>query len=120
MTYRRADVGAPAAMTTALAAVGERRLAERLGLTPSRLRQCANPMLDQALPWPRAALADIACAEAGAGTPLFDDYRRRLIAAGALRASRGERRLIAGIRAAIAALAAALAAAGVEGDAVAV
>lgn len=102
MTYRRAP-GSFAEATTALLKAGQDWLAEQLGVSPSRLRQCANPMRADSLPLHLACQADIAASRLGLGTPLFDCYRRRLIEAGALASPAFERRsyrLAAAIRAA--------------------
>lgn len=112
MTYRRVEGSFAAAMTAALGA-GQDWLAEQLGLSASRLRQCANPMRSDSLPLHLACQCDILTAAAGRGTPLFDIYRRRLVEAGALREShlRAERRttrLLAACRAAAALLLAAI------------
>lgn len=112
MTYRRADGSFAAAMTASLA-LGQEWLAERLGLSTSRLRQCANPMRRDSLPLHLAAECDVICAAAGRGTPLFDAYRRRLVEAGVLRESdlrveRRTNRLVSACRAAAALLLAAV------------
>lgn len=101
MTYRR-DTGSWAEATTALLKAGQDWLGEQLGVSPSRLRQCANPhrvVYDRdgrgradSLPVHLACQADITAARLGLGTPLFDCYRRRLVEAGALRHAPFERR----------------------------
>lgn len=114
MTYRRI-AGTPAAATSAAArAVGEAALAARLGVSASRVRQCANPERADALPWPRAIVADIACAAAGGGTPHFDHFAASLRAGGALGPSGPDRALLAAIRGAAATLERALALFGAE------
>jgi hypothetical protein len=115
MTYRRTDGTWAAAMTDALRA-GPEWLAERIGLSTSRLRQCANPVRainsrPDTVPLAIACEIDVACAERGLGTPLFNEYRRRLVETGALHLSSPERRaqrLAQAIRAAAVALFAAL------------
>jgi hypothetical protein len=91
MTYARRPATFAAAMTEALKA-GQDWLAERLGVSASRLRQCANPSTNYLNVLELVCAADIACAERGIGTPVFNEYRRRLVAAGALTLSCPERR----------------------------
>ena len=93
MTYRR-ESGTWAEATTALLKAGQEWLGQQLGVTPSRLRQCANPMRTDSLPIHLACAADIAAARLGLGTPLFDCYRRRLVEAGALTPPPFERRSV--------------------------
>lgn len=113
MTYRRAPGSFAEAMTASLKA-GQEWLAEQIGVSSSRLRQCANPVRRDSLSLHLAVACDVATARLGLGTPLFDCYRRQLAAAGALppdRQARAERRadlLAIAIRSAIALLSAAL------------
>ena len=99
MTYRRAPGSWAEAMTESLRA-GQDWLAAQLGVSPSRLRQCANPMRRDSLPVALACEADILCARAGLGTPLFDAYRRRLDEAGALATAESLERRTSVLRAA--------------------
>ena len=104
MTYRRDPDSFAAATTMCADAVGEHRLAEALSVSASRVRQCANPMRRDRLTIVQAAAADIAAARAGAGTPHFDELRRRLAAAGVLEAPGWQRRFLSlpvGLRLAI-------------------
>lgn len=111
MTYRRAAGSFHAAVTRGVANLGEAAVARLWGVTGSRVRQMANPMAGHLHLLDKAAALDEAAAAAGYGTPIFDAYRARLVAAGALRIDAGERRaarLATAIRAAVAALKAAL------------
>ncbi|HEY4136469.1 MAG TPA: hypothetical protein VGO34_14790 [Alphaproteobacteria bacterium] len=95
MTYRRTPGNFASAMTALLAAICGRapgailerqeRFGAEIGVSASRLRQCANPMRSDSLPLHLACAADVACARAGFGTPLFEAYRRELMKAGAIR-----------------------------------
>ena len=91
MTYRRSSDTWPAATTRSAAAIGEWRLAEHLGISTSRIRQCANPMRPDLFTLEQAALADIAAHNVGAGCPHFEEYKRRLTVVGALEATAVER-----------------------------
>jgi len=84
MTYARAHDSFAAATTRAIRAVGNDALARLVGRSPSRLRQCANPMKADSLTLDAALAADIATARAGEGLPHFEALRARLIAAGVL------------------------------------
>jgi hypothetical protein len=114
MTWRRdidaaAPAGAFAAATwAAMRALGGKRLAARLGTSVSWLHKTSNPTARQSLALDYALAADLACAEAGHGTPHFDAYERALVAAGARPTPVAARALAAALAAAIAVLQAAL------------
>jgi hypothetical protein len=110
VTYLRPASGFSAAITRAKQLLGEEWLAERLGLSTSRLRQAANPMRpDGALALRHALAIDLAAAREGQGTPIFESYRDQLMAQGALRPGASDARLIGCLRALAAMIAAALA-----------
>lgn len=91
MTHTRETIGtdacAPArfadATWAAMQATGPKRLAAALGTSVSWLHKTSNPTTGDCLSLDRALAADLACAAAGHGTPLFDAYERALVAAGA-------------------------------------
>lgn len=120
MTYRRKAGSFHAALSRAVADLGEAAVARLWGVTGSRVRQMANPMGGQLHLLDKMAALDAAAAAAGYGTPIHDAYRARLVAGGAVRVDAGERRaarLAAAIRTALAMLAAALDAGGEIGEA---
>lgn len=88
MTYRRDPDSTAAATTRCAQAVGEARLARLLEVVPGYLRRLANPMTDAVIDFDKAVAADIAAQAAGAGCPHYEEFSRRLAAAGALQAPR--------------------------------
>lgn len=95
MTYAR-NPDSPAWATTRCAqAVGEWRLAQALGISPSRVRQFTNPMRPDCPTLAQVIEADIAAARSGAGTPHYDLLHRRLAAAGVLEIPAWQRRFLA-------------------------
>lgn len=104
MTYRRPETGWAAAATAAARILGgTRAAAAACGSSADWLGKISNPCGDKTASVELALRLDLACAEAGAGTPIFDEYRRRLRLAGAL-AVADERPLAAGLRPLLAAL----------------
>ena len=83
MTYARKAGSFAAAITAAVAAVGSAAASAAAGVSPSRLRQLSNPCRQDSRALDVAVAIDAASAAAGSGTPIFDLYRSRLIAAGA-------------------------------------
>jgi len=64
--------------------VGKERAAEICGVSVSRLEQLANPRRPDLKTTDLCVALDVACAQAGGGTPLFDLYAKRLSEAGVL------------------------------------
>ena len=84
MTYRRPEGSFASAVTVAVRNLGEAVAAGVLGVSGSRVRQLQNPMLPSLRLLEQAVALDLASAEAGYGTPIYDAYRDQLEAAGAL------------------------------------
>ena len=88
MTYRRDPDSTAHATTLCARAVGDAALAEALDVSPSRVRQLSSPMTAAVINLDQAVEADVAARAAGAGCPHFEEFERRLAAAGALAAPR--------------------------------
>ena len=82
MTYRRDPDTWAGRITAAMGVLGSDGAARVAGVSASRLRQLANPMRADCAVLDVAVALDVACARAGAGTPILDLFQSRLAVRG--------------------------------------
>lgn len=82
MTCRRAPGTWAEAVARIARALGSDAAAAAAGVTGSRIRQLSNPNRPDAAVLDLAVALDVAAHRAGQGTPIADEYARRLAAAG--------------------------------------